>query len=67
MRLPIDTTTGTRASSRISPTSRSRWWSPDASIVAMAERLKVRRIATTDRRDFARVRPRHVDALELVP
>jgi uncharacterized protein len=39
----------------------------DASVVAMAERLKVRRIATTDRRDFARVRPRHVDAFELVP
>ena len=39
----------------------------DASVVAMAERLKLSRIATTDRRDFARVRPRHVDAFELVP
>jgi predicted nucleic acid-binding protein len=39
----------------------------DASVVAMAERLKVSRIATTDRRDFGRVRPRHVDMFELVP
>ena len=39
----------------------------DASIVAMAERLKLLRIATTDRRDFGRVRARHVDAFELVP
>lgn len=39
----------------------------DASVVAMAERLKVVRIATTDRRHFGRVKPRHVDAFELLP
>ncbi len=39
----------------------------DASIVAIAERLGVRAIATLDRRHFAVVRPRHVTAFELVP
>jgi predicted nucleic acid-binding protein len=39
----------------------------DASVVALAERLGVTRIATVDRRDFAVVRPRHVDAFELLP
>jgi uncharacterized protein len=31
----------------------------DASVVAIAERLGVRRVATLDRRDFSVVRPRH--------
>jgi predicted nucleic acid-binding protein len=39
----------------------------DASVVAMAERLKVAQIATTDRRHFGRVKPRHVDAFDLLP
>ena len=39
----------------------------DASIVAVAERLRLRSIVTTDRRDFRRVRPRHVSAFELLP
>lgn len=39
----------------------------DASIVAMAERLGLSTIATTDRRHFASVRPRHVAAFRLVP
>jgi len=39
----------------------------DASIAAMAERLGVVRIHTLDRRDFALVRPRHVDAFEIAP
>lgn len=39
----------------------------DASVVAVAERLKLRRIATTDRRHFSSVRPAHVAALDLVP
>ncbi|HLK12559.1 MAG TPA: VapC toxin family PIN domain ribonuclease [Candidatus Binatia bacterium] len=39
----------------------------DASVVAIAERLRLRRIATTDRRHFAQVRPRHVRAFDLVP
>lgn len=39
----------------------------DASVVAIAERLGVGQIATLDRRDFRVVRPRHVDAFELLP
>jgi hypothetical protein len=39
----------------------------DASIVAIAERLKLRALVTTDRRDFARVRPAHVAAFQLLP
>jgi predicted nucleic acid-binding protein len=39
----------------------------DASVVAMAERLKLVRIATTDRRHFGQVKPAHAAAFELVP
>ncbi len=39
----------------------------DASVVALAERLKVVRIATLDHRHFSVVRPAHVEAFELVP
>lgn len=39
----------------------------DASIVAIAERLRLTTIATTDRRHFATIRPNHVDSFELVP
>ena len=39
----------------------------DASIVAVAERLGVSTVATLNHRDFAVVRPRHLDALELLP
>jgi predicted nucleic acid-binding protein len=39
----------------------------DASVVAAAERLQVREIATLDRRHFTVVRPRHADAFTLVP
>ena len=39
----------------------------DASIVAIAERLGVNTVATLNERDFRVVRPRHVDALELIP
>jgi predicted nucleic acid-binding protein len=39
----------------------------DASVVAVAERLKIVRILTTDRRDFSIVRPRHCKAFELLP
>jgi predicted nucleic acid-binding protein len=41
--------------------------SVDASVVAAAERLDVREIATIDRRHFGVVRPAHVDAFELLP
>jgi predicted nucleic acid-binding protein len=39
----------------------------DASVVAMAERLRIDTLATIDRRHFAPIRPRHVAAFTLVP
>lgn len=39
----------------------------DASVVALAERLDVPRVATFDHRHFSVVRPSHVEAFELVP
>lgn len=39
----------------------------DALLVAQAERLGVRRVATFDRRPIAILRPRHVRALDLEP
>ncbi|SDY94363.1 hypothetical protein SAMN05661080_05098 [Modestobacter sp. DSM 44400] len=39
----------------------------DASVVAIAERLGVDRIATLDRRHFTVVRPLHVEAFTLLP
>lgn len=39
----------------------------DASIVAIAERLRLRTIATTDRRHFEAIQPAHVSHFELVP
>jgi uncharacterized protein len=39
----------------------------DAAVLATVERLGERRLATLDRRHFTILRPRHVDALELVP
>lgn len=39
----------------------------DASLIALAERLKISRILTTDRRHFDMVRPKHCPAFELLP
>jgi hypothetical protein len=39
----------------------------DATVVAIAERLKIRRILTTDRRDFSLIRPRHCKQFEVLP
>ena len=39
----------------------------DASLIAVAERLEITRIATLDRRHFAVVRPNHSASFELVP
>ena len=39
----------------------------DASVVALAERLKVTQVLTLDRRGFSVVRPRHCAALTLLP
>lgn len=39
----------------------------DASIVAISERLNIRRILTTDHRDFRAIRPLHCDYFEILP
>jgi hypothetical protein len=39
----------------------------DCIITAMAERLKIRRILTVDRRDFQLLRPKHCAYFEIVP
>jgi uncharacterized protein len=39
----------------------------DAAVVALVERLNERKLATLDHRHFATVRPKHTDALELLP
>ena len=39
----------------------------DASVIAVAERLKVKQIATLDHRHFSVVKPAHVEAFELLP
>lgn len=39
----------------------------DATVAAMAERLRLPAIVTTDRRHFGPIRPRHRDAFDLLP
>jgi len=39
----------------------------DASIVAVAERIRISTIATLNHRDFTVVRPAHVDSFQLIP
>jgi len=39
----------------------------DASVIAVAERFGVARVATLDRRHFSVVKPTHVPALTLLP
>ncbi len=39
----------------------------NATVVAVAERIGSRQVATLDKRDFRVVRPRHVAAFELLP
>ena len=39
----------------------------DATVIAIAERLKLKTVATTDRRHFGAVTPAHVDKFEIVP
>jgi predicted nucleic acid-binding protein len=39
----------------------------DASVVAIAERLKIHRILTTDRKHFSVIRPRHCQTFDLLP
>jgi predicted nucleic acid-binding protein len=39
----------------------------DAAVMAIVERLREPKLATLDHRHFSVMRPRHVDALELLP
>jgi uncharacterized protein len=39
----------------------------DASVIAVAERLKISTVATLDHRHFRAVRPSHIEAFTLVP
>jgi predicted nucleic acid-binding protein len=39
----------------------------DAAVLAVVERLNEPKLATVDHRHFGMMRPRHVDALELLP
>jgi uncharacterized protein len=39
----------------------------DGSLVSIAERLNLKALVTTDRRNFSRVRPRHTRSFELLP
>lgn len=39
----------------------------DASVAVVAERMRLRAVVTTDRRDFARIRPKHINAFDLLP
>ena len=39
----------------------------DAAVLALGERLNEPKLATLDRRHFGLLRPRHVDALHLLP
>jgi hypothetical protein len=39
----------------------------DASIVAIAERMNEKKVATLDHRHFGMIRPRHVKSLQLLP
>lgn len=45
----------------------ARFGMVDATIMAMAERLKIQVILTLDRRDFSIYRPKHCEAFILVP
>ena len=49
----------TYADARLDPT--------DVSVIALAERLNVTQVATLDGRDCRIVRPRHCEALTLLP
>jgi len=39
----------------------------DASVIAVAERLDLRHVATLDHRHFRAIKPKHTDALTLLP
>jgi len=64
---PLQTADRTHASALLDQCADLGLDFPDACIVALAERLNVRRLQTLDRRHFSAVRPRHCPAFELLP
>lgn len=56
-----------RASDIVAQYADARVGLVDASIVAMAERLDIRRVLTLDRRHFAMFRPSHCSAFDVLP
>jgi len=63
----LDVTDWQRIQDLVSTYADLRLGGTDASVVALAERRGVIRIATLNRRHFVVVRPRHADAFELLP
>lgn len=39
----------------------------DASVVAIAERMKIKKLFTTDRRHFSKIKPVHCNYFDLLP
>ncbi|MFN8528702.1 MAG: PIN domain-containing protein [Anaerolineae bacterium] len=65
--IPIDTDVMKRMSVIMTQYVSAEFDYTDAAIMALAERLNIRRIFTFDRRDFSIFRPTHVDFRELIP
>jgi predicted nucleic acid-binding protein len=66
---PVDLTTADfgRMAELVEQYGDLRLGTTDASIVAIAERLRITEVATLDRRHFTTVRPRHTRAFTLLP
>jgi len=67
--IPVELTTGDyeRMAELVEQYADMPLGTSDAAVVAVAERLNVAEVATLDRRHFTVVRPRHVQALTLLP
>lgn len=65
--IPLDITDITRARDIMSTYADNRFDFVDCCVMALAERLRVTKIYTFDRRDFSVFRPQHTDYLELLP
>lgn len=65
--LALDQTDLNRAAILLRQYHDSRLDFVDATVIAAAERLNIKRVLTVDKRDFQMVRPSHVEAFELLP
>ncbi len=64
---PVSTADLTRAIALIEAHADAEIGLVDASLVAVAERLRIFTVLTLDRRHFAALRPRHCEAFTIVP